>query len=207
LLSIFLLSVCAAAQAELYKWVGPDGKVSYSDAPPPAAARSVEKKALAPASGASGAALPYELAEVVKTSPVTLYAAPDCTPCDQGRALLAARGIPYSEKTVASNEDIARLRQAGGDAQLPLLLVGRDRQQGFSESAWSQALSAAGYPQTSKLPAHYRNPAPQAAAPRPALKAQASSPAQPASPAPATAARPAEDLPAAVGNAPPGFRF
>lgn len=206
LLPMLLLPVCAVAQAELFKWVGPDGKVTYSDVPPPAAARGIEKKQLAPAAPAPSAGLPYELAEAAKASPVILYAAPDCSPCDQGRALLAARGIPYREKTVTSNEDIVRLREAGGDAQLPLLLVGKERQQGFSDSAWSAALSAAGYPQTSRLPPHYRHPAPEPAAGRAAPAASAAPKAEAGAGAAAPAAR-QEALPTPTGNAPPGFRF
>jgi glutaredoxin len=196
--AIFLLLCSAGAHAELYKWVGPDGKVTYSDVPPPAVTKRVETRALAPA--ANSVALPYELAEAVKNNPVTLYVAPACSPCDQGRALLNSRGIPFAEKTVSSNEDIARLRQVGGDAQLPLLLVGSNRQQGFSESAWSVALNAAGYPETSKLPKAYRNPPPEAAAPAP-------KPATPRQAVPQQQPRVAEDVPAAGGNAPPGFRF
>src|SRR5690606_26956911 len=140
----------------------------------------------------------------VKTHPVTLYVSSNCAPCDQGRSLLNARGVPFTEKTVATNADIAQLRQVSGDVQLPLLLVGGERQTGFSDSAWANALSSAGYPASSKLPPGYRNPAPQAAAP-------ATAGAKPAPARPTEAARPAprlaEELPAATGNAPPGFRF
>ncbi|MGV3656173.1 MAG: glutaredoxin family protein, partial [Noviherbaspirillum sp.] len=179
LIPMLLLATCANAQAELFKWVGPDGKVTYSDAPPPATAHTVKTTPVPATPATTGAGLPYELAEAVKANPVILYASPDCAPCDLGRALLAARGIPYAEKTVSSNEDIARLREAGGDDRLPLLLVGKERQPGFSESAWAAALSAAGYPKTSRLPAHFRNPAPEPAAPRRAASAPAAARAAP----------------------------
>src|SRR3954447_6585399 len=93
ILAMLLLSA-AAAHAQLYKWVGPDGKVTYSDAPPPAAARKMEAKPLVSSVGGT-ADLPFELAEAVRNSPVTLYTAAKCGPCDEGRALLSARGIPF----------------------------------------------------------------------------------------------------------------
>lgn len=199
-----LLLLCAAgAHAQLYKWVGPDGKVTYSDTPPPKSAARVEAKSTAAAS-ADTSGLPYELAQAVKNHPVTLYTTNDCFACDEGRRLLSTRGIPFVEKTVTSNEDAAQLRQAGGDGKLPLLTIGRSKERGFEAGAWNSALSAAGYPETSKLPKSYRNPPASAAAPapKPAAAKQATAETSRMAPEPA-----ASELPPAIGNAPPGFRF
>jgi glutaredoxin len=198
LLALSFLFSATAAQAQLYKWVGPDGKVTYSDSPPPSSIKKVEAKTIG-ANEPSGPPLPYELAEAVKNNPVTLYTAPKCSPCDDGRKLLNERGIPFAEKTVASNGDVAKLRQLG-DGQLPLLLIGRNKQQGYEASAWSTALTYAGYPESSKLPPGYRNPSPEAAVPAaPAVAAKPNGE--------KTVSKPSEELPPAVGNAPPGFRF
>ncbi|OGB22208.1 MAG: glutaredoxin [Burkholderiales bacterium RIFCSPLOWO2_02_FULL_57_36] len=201
-LSLLLILLCSAGAhaQQLYKWVGPDGKVTYSDVPPPPTIKQVEKKS-ASFGTAAASNLPFELAEAARSHPVTLYTSPQCAPCDSGRTLLNSRGIPFAEKTVTNNEDIAQLRQAGGDGQLPLLVIGRNKHKGFESVGWTASLTAAGYPETSKLPASYRNPAPEAAAPPPKTAAsQAASGAQ----APVTSI---EDLPPASGNAPPGFRF
>ena len=204
LLPAALLCCAALAYAQLYKSLGPDGRVTYSDTPP-ATAKQVESRPLPP--GSIGAApLPYELAQLAKAQPVTLYTADKCAPCDAARSLLAARGVPYTEKTVSSNEDIATLRSAGGDAQLPLLTIGRSKEKGFEEGAWNTALDAAGYPKTSQLPANWRNPAPQAAAPRSAPAATETAGKAPAADAPASP-RAASEAPPATGKAPPGFRF
>lgn len=200
-----LLLLCAAStstHAQLYKWVGPDGKVTYSDAPPPPAVSSVESRAL-PSGGASTANLPFELAEAVKNYPVTLYTTSNCAPCDEGRTLLSQRGIPFTEKTVNTNDDVARLREVGGDGQLPFLTIGRSRERGYAAGSWNGALTAAGYPQTSRLPKSYRNPAAEAAAPAPKpATAKREEPSEQAAGSP-----PASDVPPATGNAPPGFRF
>jgi glutaredoxin len=201
LLPAALLCCAALAHAQLYKSVGPDGRVTYSDTPP-AAAKQVETRPL-PSGAASAAPLPYELAQVAKAQPVTLFTGDKCAPCDAARSLLAARGVPYTEKTVGSNDDIAALRSAGGDAQLPFLTIGRSKEKGFEEGAWNTALSAAGYPKSSQLPANWRNPAPQSAAPRSAPKAVTET----AEKAPATSPVAASEAPPATGKAPPGFRF
>ena len=201
LLPIALLACATLAQAELYKSVGPDGRVTYSDTPTTKAQPVDTRKA--PAASVSGTALPYELALVAKAHPVTLYTSDKCPPCFSARNLLAKRGVPYVEKTVSSNEDIAALAAVSGEARLPLLTVGAAKEQGFEEGLWNRTLSAAGYPQTSQLPASWRNPPPQAAAPGQAEPA-------PAAPPVAQSREPARlpaEAPPPAGKAPPGFRF
>jgi len=201
-----LLLLCAAsAHAQLYKWVGPDGKISYSDTPPPATASKVETKSLT-AEGSNTVDFPYELAQAAKNSPVTLYTTASCAPCDDGRKLLGKRGVPFTEKTVNSGDDISKFHKlAGADARLPVLTIGRNLQRGFEAGTWNTALSAAGYPENSVLPKSYHNAPPEALAPAatPALakqdkRADGSNSASQSS---------SGELPPAIGNAPPGFRF
>lgn len=194
--TFFLLMLAASAQAQLYKSTGPDGKVTYSDTPP--ASGNVVQKKVTGGTVDDSDGLPYELAQAVKNNPVTLYSSDKCIPCDDGRKMLKERGIPFSEKTVKSNEDIAALRKIANENQLPVLTIGRDKQSGFASSNWGSALTAAGYPETSHLPKTYRNTAPVAAAPStgPVVKTTA----------PAASANSGDVAPAA-GNAPPGFRF
>ncbi len=154
--ALMLLAAGASAQG-LYRSVGADGRVTYSDRAPAEANGkfAVERRSATPAA-ASSVELPYVMREVGGRYPVTLYAAPDCTPCATARALLAARGIPFSEKTVSSNEDITALKALSGDASLPFATVGSQPLHGFSEQEWQRLLDAAGYPKTSQLPANWR---------------------------------------------------
>lgn len=203
-LVVTLLLAAGAAHAQLYKWVGPDGKITYSDAPPPKSAKQVEQKDLASTTGsASTSGLPYELAQAVRNHPVTLYTGDKCEPCDEARSYLKQRGVPYAEKTVTSNDDIARLKQVSSDSRLPLVTIGRDKHTGFESGAWGATLSAAGYPQTSMLPKTYRQPAAEAAAP----KAKIEKSAQQGQAGVNGTETPAASAPPAIGNAPPGFRF
>ena len=43
--------------------------------------------------------------------PVTLYTSTNCAPCGAGRTLLASRGIPFSERTVATNDSTMKSPQ------------------------------------------------------------------------------------------------
>src|SRR5471032_3343137 len=162
-----LLSLCAGmAGAQVYKWVDEKGVTHYSDQPPPPSTPAkikVEIKSFS--SGSSLSDLPPELAEAARNRPVTLYTTGDCEGCNQGRAMLLARGIPFSEKTVTTTEDVATLKKAGSNGQLPFLLVGRTKRVGYEQDSWDVLLSDAGYPAHKIMPASYQNPAPVPAAP------------------------------------------
>ena len=163
LIGLLLCSGYAQAQGQVFKWVGPDGKVNYGDSPP--ANQRAEKKSLT-ANVFDNSSLPFAVAEAARLHPVTFIAAKDCAPCDAGRRHLEARGIPFTEKSVATNADIALLGAAR--AELPQLTIGRDKLTGFDAGAWDARLSAAGYPASNKLSSNHRNPPPSALAPTPA---------------------------------------
>ncbi|MBA4212708.1 MAG: NrdH-redoxin [Polaromonas sp.] len=154
-----LVSVSALSQG-VYRIVGPDGRVSYSDQPPPAAnARPVASGAPGAAGGAN-AQLPFELRQVASRYPVVLYTSAECAPCNSGRNLLNARGVPYSEKTITTNEDAEALKRLSGQTSLPFVTIGSQQIKGYSDAEWTQFLDAAGYPKQSALPTAYRRAAP-----------------------------------------------
>lgn len=196
------LAAFSASAQGVYRIVGPDGRVSYADQPPPAA----NAKALGTAASAgsdSGAQLPFQLRQVATRYPVTLYTSKDCAPCNSGRNLLNARGIPYSEKLVETSEDGDALKRLSGQAALPLLTIGGQQLKGYSDTEWTQFLDAAGYPKSSALPGNYRRPA---ASPLVAAKPVPAAPVADAPPADADA-RPAEVPVAPPVSNPAGIRF
>lgn len=196
-LCVTWLCLAAAGQAQMvYRIVGTDGKVTFSDKPP---VKPEQGKIAATGVGAAAAAsttgLPYELRQVANKYPVTLYTAPDCGPCSSGRAMLSNRGIPFAERTVTTAEDSAALKRLVGDNSVPVLGIGGQRIKGYSDMEWTQYLDAAGYPKTSMLPAGYRQappsplvmladkPAPEKAAAKPAEEPAAPSGPSPSNPA------------------------
>ena len=156
--SLLLLTGAAAQAQTLYRSVGPDGRVTFSDTPPPSATNKAAGSTAGSGPANAGAALPYELQQTVNRYPVTLYTGDSCAPCASGRNLLTARGIPFTERTVSTAEDVAALQRLAGDASLPLLTIGSQQISGFSDADWMQYLDAAGYPKTSQLPSAYRPP-------------------------------------------------
>lgn len=184
--ALALLPALAPAQA-IYRIVGPDGRVTFSDKPP---ASNEKATTLGPGGRsplATGAAeLPFELRAAMNRYPVTLYTSENCEPCNAARNLLNRRGVPHTERTITTTQDIDALRRMGMEATVPLATIGGQRLRGYSEDEWSNYLNAAGYPTTSRLPSSYRNPpasplAPPEVAPAPA-RAPTPAPAAPMAP-------------------------
>lgn len=156
LASLALAGTAAHAQ-QVYRIVGPDGKVTFSDrAPDTQLAPTTTRGGGAPA---ADAALPYELRQVATRYPVTLYTSNDCQPCNGARNLLIGRGVPFSERTITTSEDVEAFKRLSGGTSLPFGTIGAQQLQGFSDAEWTQYLDLAGYPKQSQLPANYRRPA------------------------------------------------
>ncbi|QXL85091.1 glutaredoxin family protein [Comamonas sp. NLF-1-9] len=196
--------LAGGAQAQtVYRIVGPDGRVTFSDRPPAAAAQgSTVGRAASDASPAAGNrldALPYALRQAATRYPVVLYSGDNCGPCVNGRNLLINRGIPFTERTVTTQQDLQAYQRLAGEANLPLLTIGSQQIKGFADDEWSQYLDAAGYPKTGQLPPGYQRPAPSPLAP---ARAQAPAEAEPAEAAPAASPRAARPAPPASAPAP-----
>lgn len=222
LLAASALALCAMPAQALYKVVGPDGRVTYTDRPPSGTAAAP----VAPVGGARGAAnaplpgdagsspapgdaramasWPPALRQAATKFPVTLYTAAGCPPCNDARRLLQQRGVPYSERLVRTEEDTRQLEQLTGARLVPAALVGRQALSGLQEQDWQGWLDTAGYPRTSVLPPSWRPaPATPLTSPRSPTAAAAASAA-----APAAALRPAGAMPEAdPGPGPAGIRF
>jgi len=211
-LALALAAACLApAQAQqVFRIVGPDGKVTFSDRPPAAGttgtAAGAANTAAGGGAGAAGglAALPFELRQIVGKYPVTLYTSDNCAPCASARSLLTTRGVPFAEKTVSTADDNQALRRISGEASLPFATIGSQQLKGFSDVEWTQYLNAAGYPPSSLLPASYRTPA---AVPLVrATEAPAGAPSAAAAPATVVVRPTPRAVEPPVSN-PPGIRF
>lgn len=148
--SLFLVSLLCAGLVQAqgaYRWVDQDGKVHYGDRPPPAVAgKAREFKTGTPEAEKQ---LPYATRQAMEKFPVTFYVSADCGEgCREATAYLRKRGVPFSEKSVASNEEISDLKQVlgGGEVVVPVLLVGTKTRKGFEPGSWDGLLDAAGYP-------------------------------------------------------------
>ena len=155
-LGVTLLIAAAGAHAQ-FKVVGADGKVTYTDREPSQPEGRVTALGAKQPLQAAEPDLPFDLRQAASKYPVTLYTTSgSCEPCGQARQYLKQRGVPFSERQAASNEDIEALEKISGGREAPTLTVGSQVLRGFGSDSWGQYLDAAGYPRESRLPSSYQ---------------------------------------------------
>ncbi len=141
LLSLFL---ALPASAGVYKWTDAQGRIQYSDSPPPAAKATQLKlqsfTGTAQVSQAIGA-----------DSGVTIYTAEWCGVCKRAKAFFAQNGVPFREWDVEKTEFGAiKFKQLGGSG-VPLITVGSEKMAGFAAGSfmemWKKAQSKSGIPE------------------------------------------------------------
>lgn len=134
-LAAALAAACAPAWS-LYKVIGPDGSITYTDRPPTASdARITSLGRNGETTPLGDASLPLELRQANARYPVVLYATAECTPCDSARALLQQRGVPYRERRIASDDDTLALERLTGARTVPALTVGQQVLRGLAPAA------------------------------------------------------------------------
>jgi glutaredoxin len=194
-------SFATHGQTNVYRWVDKDGKVHFSDSPPPQDAKESSNRMMGGGQPAA-AQMPYETQQAMKKNPVVLYTSPECVElCAQGRALLGRRGVPFTERNAgASAADAEQVKKLIGSLEVPVLLVGEKHVKGYEEGLWQAALDRAGYARTA-LPGQANVVPPPAAIPAPAAPTTpTASPASAAPPAKDGEASPAPGSPASNAN-------
>jgi uncharacterized protein DUF4124 len=165
---LFVVSALAAAQAQpqtqqVYRYVDTEGRVVYSDKPPPPDARDAQAKRIG-RNTIETSDLSYSAAMAQERFPVTLYTFGCGTVCDTASGLLNKRGIPHTVVDVGSGDGADKLKRLTGGLDAPALQVGDQYTTGFNENRWQNMLTDAGYP---KAPAPRTTPVGRAPAPAP----------------------------------------
>lgn len=146
LISAFWLATSPAEAQTTYRWIDKaSGRTVFSDQPPPP---GVSAQAVKESTTSGDEQLPYATRQAMEKFPVTLYTAANCIePCRNARNLLNSRGVPFNEKMLSTEEDVAELsKRLGTDASTPSIIVGSQSFRGFEAEAWNNLLDLAGYP-------------------------------------------------------------
>lgn len=151
---LLCLAVVPAGAQTTYRWIDKEGKVHYSGLPPaPTEATKVEQRRSSLLGTDADPSASYTLRQAMTDFPITVYTQADCgDPCKAGKELLKTRGIPFTEKTIATEADLGPLRQLFGDDKpvVPVMQIGKRFAKGFQSSEWTSLLDAAGYPKAGK---------------------------------------------------------
>ena len=143
-----LASTLATAQIQqVYRYVDADGKIVYTDKPPPPTAKEAQSKRIG-ANSIETSQLSYAIQQAQERYPVTLYTFACGVVCDSAQALLNKRGVPHSVVDVSVSDGADRLKKLAGGLDAPALQVGEQYSVGFNESKWQAMLGDAGYPAT-----------------------------------------------------------
>lgn len=130
--------------ADLYKWTDENGKVHYSDSPPPG---KKAKKLDLKINSISGPPVVSSLGNstaATSASKVKLYTTTWCGYCKKAKAYLQARGTPFQEIDVENSaQGQSEFRTLGGRG-VPVILVGNQRMDGYSEGGLEGLLKQAG---------------------------------------------------------------
>jgi glutaredoxin len=187
--TLVLAATALAADAQtLYRYVDANGRIVYSDQPPPPSAKEVQPKRL-PENVIETDPVPFAAREAAEKYPVTLYTF-DCDVCKQAEALLAKRGVPFTSVIVSEEEGAAKLKALTGKQSAPVLQIGEKQvMTGFNATRWQAVLDDAGYPKT---PPQARQTPPRAS---PGNAGTAAAPQPAADASPPTAAGPGTDYP------------
>ena len=159
-------SVLAAGQAtqQVYRYTDPEGRIVYSDKPPPPDARDAQQKRIG-RNTIETSDLSYTAAMAQERFPVTLYSFSCGTVCDSASALLNKRGVPHTVVDVRAGDGADKLKRLTGGLDAPALQVGDQYTTGFNENRWQNMLTDAGYPKTPPPRTAPVGRAPAAAAP------------------------------------------
>jgi len=153
-LATLLLAMSASADT-VYKAVGPDGGITYSDKPPADRARTntLEFRNL-PSSPLPAEVLRFReqleksaqgrigAARAPRVGDVALFTAVWCGHCKRAKAHLAAAQINYIEYDIENADGMRAFIGAGGSGGVPLLVAGERRVQGYSAPAYDRLAAA-----------------------------------------------------------------
>ena len=145
---LLLISGLAAAQVQqVYRYIDLDGRVVYSDKPPPPTAKDAQAKRIG-ANSIETSDLSYATAQAQERYPVTLYSFSCGVVCDTAQGVLNKRGVPHTVIDVSAGDGAERLKRLSGGLDAPTIQVGDQYATGFNEGKWQAMLNDAGYPKT-----------------------------------------------------------
>lgn len=142
-----LVMTVVSAQT-VFRWVDANGRVQYSDQPPPPGAKDAQERNVQGSSIQNNEAS-LSTVEAQKKNPVTLYVSECGDSCSAAKDFLNKRGVPHTVVDPTRSEELnKKFKEDTGSNVLPVLKVGERKLTGWSEGNWMSALDSAGYPKT-----------------------------------------------------------
>lgn len=145
LLMLLAVGACTLpAAAAVYKWTDAEGRIHYSDSPPPDRKAAQVKIKVNSISGPA-------VVSTLKGGPpaakerVRIYTTTWCGYCKKAKAQLAARRVAFDEIDVEASDSGRREFASLGGRGVPMILVGAQRMDGYDAGRLDAMLHSAGY--------------------------------------------------------------
>ncbi len=140
-LVLITLIFASTGHAQVYKWTDAQGNIHFGDKPPGTVqAEQVTIRVNTYSGGANVEAL-----KAFTNDKVVLYSTQSCGYCKQARRFLNSKRIPFQEYDVETSRRGQRDYEQLNGRGVPIILVGEQRMNGFSEDRLRSLLSTAGY--------------------------------------------------------------
>jgi glutaredoxin len=145
LLLLALLALPLTAASEIYRWTDAQGKVHYSDNPPPEAQAKQIKVRINSIEGPAVVSTVRDAPAAKPKDRVRVFTAVWCGYCKKAKAYLAGRGVPFEEVDVEATDRGRREFEQIGGSGVPVILVGNQRMDGFEAQGLEAMLAGAGW--------------------------------------------------------------
>lgn len=142
LAAVFLSSSWFPVQAgKVYKWTDAEGRIHFSDNP--AGAPDAEEVKIQTFTGVGEVELE---GDDYGPREVKILSTTWCGVCKKAKAYLAGKGIYFNEYDVETSDIGRREYKRLGGKGVPIILVGKQRMDGFSAAKLDRMLKNVGYP-------------------------------------------------------------
>jgi len=142
IISFFLLSMVmtGTVYSKIYKWVDEDGKTHMSDKPPRMRDFDEIKVKVnmisSPKPSIKGDTTATDQRKPAANKKVIMYSAEWCGICKRAKRYFNANNIPFTEYDIDKSKKGRREYERLGGGGIPIILVGKQRINGFSVSSF-----------------------------------------------------------------------
>lgn len=138
----FVLGFVPVGNAEVYKLIGPDGKVMYTDSR--ANNGNSTKIETVEIDSYAGPAEVSPVGDSAASQKVTIFTTEWCGVCRKAKAYMASHGIAFEELDIEKSRFAREKFDRLGGRAVPVILIGKERMTGFSPARFEAMLIDAG---------------------------------------------------------------
>lgn len=135
-----LLIIAIPSSAEIYKWVDEEGQIHFSDKKPENLPSTEIEVEISTYQSVSYGISVVDTSKVAAGSKVVIFSARWCGICKTAKQYFKKNKIRYKDYDIERNSKGKRLYKQLGAKGVPVILVGKKRMNGFSESAFENLI-------------------------------------------------------------------